>query len=75
MQNEPILPHWQVPSRQNMKPQQSSELLQRSPAPTQQRGKSGAGRQTEPAQQRSPGRMPPSKQEMLGPRQVLHSPD
>ena len=58
-----------------MKPQQSAELVHSSPAPTQQRGTSGAGRHTDPLQHSLPGKRPPSTQLKLGPRQVLQSPN
>lgn len=50
-QNEPSVPHAQVPSPpQNMRPQQSSEFSQAPPWPMQHRGISGAGRHTDPEQ-------------------------
>jgi hypothetical protein len=60
-----------------MKPQQSVEFVHLEPAPAQQRGTIGAGRQTEPLQQPPPPRMgtPSSRHEMLGPRQLEQVPN
>lgn len=63
------------PDPHDISPQQSREFSQLPPSPMQQRGTSGAGRHTEPAQHSWPGKRPPSRQVRLGPRQVEQSPN
>jgi len=75
MQKEPSRLQLHAPPPQLMSPQQSSEFSHEPPSPMQQRGTSGAGRHTDPAQHSWPGRSPPRRQVRLGPRHMLHIPN